>query len=161
MTDLRVGHGYDVHRLTKGRPLILGGVRIEYERGLDGHSDADVVAHAIMDALLGAAGLPDIGVQFPPDDSRYEGADSIELLRRVKAVLSTAGWTEIVNVDVTIIAQQPRLSPHTATMCRCLAQAMGIDSARVNVKATTAETLGAIGREEGIAAEAVCLIGHD
>lgn len=161
MTEMRIGHGYDVHRLVADRPLILGGVRIEHELGLDGHSDADVVAHAVMDALLGAAGLPDIGVHFPPDDPRFADADSIGLVTRVKALLVDAGWREIVNVDVTIIAQQPRLFPHKGAMCRCLAKALGIDAGRVNVKATTTERLGAIGREEGIAVAAVCLIGHD
>jgi 2-C-methyl-D-erythritol 2,4-cyclodiphosphate synthase len=160
MTELRVGHGYDIHRLVEGRPLVLGGVSLDHDRGLDGHSDADVVTHAVMDALLGAAGLADIGVHFPPSDSRFEGADSITLLRQVRAMLTEAGWTEVVNVDVTIMAERPRLSPHTSSMCRCLSQAIGIDSARVNVKATTMERLGAVGREEGIAAQAVCLIGH-
>lgn len=161
MAELRIGHGYDVHRFTDGRPLVLGGVTIEHERGLDGHSDADVVTHAVMDALLGAAGLPDIGVHFPPDAPQFADADSIELLRCVKRLIVDAGWTQVVNVDVTIVAQRPRLAPHTSTMRRCLSQAMGAELSCVNVKATTTEGLGAIGREEGIAACAVCLIGHD
>ena len=156
---IRVGQGYDVHRLTEGRALILGGVNIPYEKGLLGHSDADVLAHAVMDALLGAAALGDIGQLFPDTDDRFEGADSLQLLRRVRGVLRANGWA-IVNTDATIVAQKPKLMPYLPEMCRNLADAMGIDERRVSVKATTEEHLGFTGRGEGISAMAVALISE-
>lgn len=154
---MRIGHGYDVHRLTEGRALILGGVRIAYEKGLLGHSDADVLTHAVMDALLGAAALGDIGKLFPDTDPAYENADSIKLLQRVAAVLSAHGW-EPVNLDATILCQAPRLAPHIPAMRETLAAALGIPSASVSVKATTEEGLGFTGTGDGIAAHCVCLI---
>ena len=157
MTNLRVGHGYDVHRLTEGRQLILGGVDVPYDRGLLGHSDADVLTHAVMDALLGAAALGDIGKLFPDSDARYAGADSTALLRQVTAVLTEAGWT-IVNVDATVAAQAPKLAPYIPEMRRRLAEAMGLDVDCVSVKATTEERLGFTGSGEGMAAHAVALI---
>ncbi len=157
MTDLRVGHGYDVHRLTKGRRLILGGVDVPYGRGLLGHSDADVLTHAVMDALLGAAALGDIGQLFPDSDPRYAGADSIGLLRQVTAYLTERGW-QAVNVDATVVAQAPRLAPYTGRMRENLAAAMGLDVCRVSVKATTEEHLGFTGSGEGMAAHAVTLL---
>jgi 2-C-methyl-D-erythritol 2,4-cyclodiphosphate synthase len=161
MNEYRIGHGFDVHALVTGRPLILGGVLIEHSRGLDGHSDADVVTHAVMDALLGAARLPDIGVHFPPDDERFRDANSIDLLKQVRALVLEAEVSKIVNVDVTIVAQSPKLAMHLTAMRRNLAAALEVTGDRVNVKATTTEKLGCIGREEGIAAEAVCLIVHE
>ncbi len=157
MTNLRVGHGYDVHRLTSGRRLILGGVDVPYERGLLGHSDADVLTHAVMDALLGAAALGDIGKLFPDSDPRFEGADSIELLRRVTTLLHEREW-ETVNVDATVIAQAPKLAPYIDEMRAKLAAAMALDAACVSVKATTEERLGFTGSGEGIAAHAVVLV---
>ena len=145
MTDLRIGYGYDVHRLVPGRALVLGGVTVPFEKGLLGHSDADVLTHAVMDALLGAAALGDIGKLFPDSDARYAGADSTALLRQVTAVLAEAGWT-IVNVDVTVAAQAPRLAPFILEMRERLAAAMGLDAGRVSVKATTEEGLGFTGR---------------
>ena len=157
MTNLRIGHGYDVHRLTEGRALILGGVTIPYEKGLLGHSDADVLTHAVMDALLGAAALGDIGHLFPDSDDAYAGADSVALLRRVTAVLRECGFVP-VNVDGTVLAQRPKLAPYVPEMRRNLAQAMGLDVSCVSVKATTEEALGFTGREEGMASHAVALI---
>lgn len=157
MTDMRVGHGYDVHRLVEGRRLILGGVDIPYEKGLLGHSDADVLAHAVMDALLGAAGLGDIGKHFPDTDPAYAGADSLELLKHVAALLGGRGWS-VGNVDATILAQRPKLAPHIPAMAQNLAAAMGVGPERVNVKATTEEGLGFTGAGEGMAAHAVALI---
>ncbi len=154
---IRVGQGYDVHRLTEGRALILGGVNTPYEKGLLGHSDADVLAHAVMDALLGAAALGDIGQLFPDTDERFEGADSLQLLRRVCDVLHENGWN-IVNTDATVVAQKPKLMPYIPEMRRRLAEAMGIDECCVSVKATTEEHLGFTGRGEGISAMAVALI---
>lgn len=154
----RVGQGFDVHAFAEGRPLILGGVRIEHARGLAGHSDADVLAHAIADALLGAARLGDIGQHFPDTDPAYAGADSLRLLAHVTRLLADQGWG-IVNVDATIIAQAPRMAPHIPAMGENLARAMEIPAQRVNVKATTTERLGFTGRGEGIAAQAVALIG--
>ena len=136
MTDLRIGYGYDVHRLVPGRALVLGGVTVPFEKGLLGHSDADVLTHAVMDALLGAAALGDIGKLFPDSDARYAGADSTALLRQVTAVLAEAGWT-IVNVDVTVAAQAPRLAPFILEMRERLAAAMGLDAGRVSVEART------------------------
>ena len=154
---MRIGRGYDVHRLVTGRALILGGVNIPYELGLDGHSDADVLLHAVMDALLGAAGLRDIGYHFPDTDMRYKGADSMELLRCVAGKLQTAGY-RVSNVDVTMIAQQPKLKPHIPQMMENIANALDIGIDRVNVKATTEEHLGFTGAMEGMACHAVCLL---
>lgn len=156
MTDLRIGHGYDVHRLKAGRELILGGVRIPHTVGLDGHSDADVLVHAVMDALLGAAALGDIGRLFPDTDSRYEGISSLKLLEYVTEILAEAGYS-VVNIDATVIAQRPKLSPYTDEMRNNMASVIGIDVSQINVKATTEEYLGFSGREEGIAAHCVCL----
>ena len=152
---MRIGHGYDVHCLVAGRALVLGGVNIPYEKGLDGHSDADVLVHAVMDALLGAAALGDIGMLFPDNDERYLGADSIMLLREVKARLACYA---ISNIDATVIAQKPKLAPFIDDMRRNIAGALGLDLSRVSVKATTEEHLGFTGSGEGIAAHAVCLI---
>ena len=157
--SFRVGQGYDVHRLVAGRPLILGGVEIPCERGLLGHSDADVLTHAVMDALLGAAALGDIGKRFPDSDPAYAGADSLGLLRKVAMLLREAGY-EVVNIDSTVVAQAPRLAPHIETMRENLARAVGADVSAVSVKATTEEGLGFTGRGEGIAAMAVALINR-
>lgn len=157
MTKLRVGHGYDVHRLVEGRALILGGVTVPFDRGLLGHSDADVLTHAVMDALLGAAALGDIGRLFPDSDAAYAGADSIALLRRVTALLREHGW-QVGNVDATVVAQVPKLAPYIPEMRRRLAEAMGLDVDCVSVKATTEERLGFTGSGEGMAAHAVALI---
>ena len=154
---MRIGHGYDVHRLVEGRKLILGGVLIPWEKGLLGHSDADVLTHALMDALLGAAALGDIGHLFPDNDPRYEGADSVMLLREVVRVLREKGWA-VGNVDVTVLAQRPKLAPHIPAMREKLAEAMGIAAECVSVKATTEEGLGFTGEGLGIAAHAVALI---
>lgn len=157
MTKLRVGHGYDVHRMTEGRALILGGVTVPFDRGLLGHSDADVLTHAVMDALLGAAALGDIGKLFPDSDAAYAGADSIALLERVTALLREHGW-QVGNVDATVVAQAPKLAPYIPDMRRRLAEAMGLDVDCVSVKATTEERLGFTGSGEGMAAHAVALI---
>ncbi len=157
MTSLRIGHGYDVHRLTENRPLILGGVTVPFERGLLGHSDADVLTHALMDALLGAAALGDIGKHFPDTDPAYAGADSLVLLRRVTELLAEEGFT-VVNADATVLAQRPKLAAYIPQMREHLAAAMGTETARVSVKATTEEGLGFTGRGEGIAAHVVALI---
>ena len=157
MTGLRIGHGYDVHRLVEGRKLILGGVEIPWERGLLGHSDADVLLHAVMDALLGAAALPDIGHQFPDSDPQYAGADSRLLLRSVAQLLTGEGW-RVVNVDATLIAQAPKLAPYLPDMCHRIAQDLGLAPGQIKVKATTEEHLGFTGSGEGIAAHAVCLL---
>ncbi len=157
MMGLRIGHGYDVHRLVAERPLILGGVTIPYERGLLGHSDADVLAHAVMDALLGAAALGDIGGMFPDSDEHWRGADSLRLLEQVTARLAENGWA-IGNVDATVLAQAPKLAPHIPEMRRRLAAAMGIDVTQVSVKATTEEHLGFTGAGEGMACHAVALL---
>lgn len=157
MTKLRVGHGYDVHRLVEGRALILGGVTVPFDRGLLGHSDADVLTHAVMDALLGAAALGDIGKLFPDSDEAYAGADSIALLERVTALLREHGW-QVGNVDATVVAQAPKLAPYIPEMRRRLAEAMGLDVDCVSVKATTEERMGFTGSGEGMAAHAVALI---
>jgi 2-C-methyl-D-erythritol 2,4-cyclodiphosphate synthase len=154
---MRIGNGYDVHALVEGRKLILGGVDIEWHKGLDGHSDADVLIHAVCDALLGAAGLGDIGRHFPPDDPAYSGVDSRKLLVQVSAMLKSSGW-KVSNVDCIIIAEKPKLASYVSSMIVNLAQDMNIETGAVNVKATTTEKLGFIGREEGIAAQAVALI---
>ena len=157
MTNLRIGHGYDVHRLTEGRALILGGVTIPYEKGLLGHSDADVLTHAVMDALLGAAALGDIGKLFPDTDAAYAGISSILLLERVAERLREAGYA-VVNLDATVLAQAPKLAPYRERMRENLARALSLDTSRVSVKATTEEGLGFTGAREGIAAHAVVLI---
>ena len=154
---MRIGTGYDVHRLVEGRKLILGGVEIPYEKGLLGHSDADVLAHAVMDAVLGAAALGDIGKHFPDTDEAYKGASSIELMERVCEILSEEGY-RVVNVDSTVIAQRPKLAAYLEEMRQNMADALGVDPDRVSVKATTEEGLGFTGAGEGIAAQAVCLI---
>ena len=153
---MRIGHGYDVHRLVEGRSLILGGVRIPFEKGLDGHSDADVLTHAVMDALLGAAAMGDIGKLFPDTDDRYLGADSIALLREVDRRLTEAGY-RLGNLDVTVIAQRPKLAPYINQMRQNLAAALHTELQNVSVKATTEEHLGFTGSGEGIAALSVCL----
>lgn len=157
MTKLRIGHGYDAHRLTDGRALILGGVTVPYEKGLDGHSDADVLLHAVMDALLGAAALGDIGGLFPDTDEAYRGASSAALLREVGKRLTAAGYG-VVNIDATVLAQRPKLAPYRERMRENIAAALGIDVSRVSVKATTEEGLGFTGRGEGMAAHAVAMI---
>jgi 2-C-methyl-D-erythritol 2,4-cyclodiphosphate synthase len=155
--NIRIGHGFDVHAFAEGRRLIIGGVDIPYDRGLLGHSDADVLLHAICDALLGAAALGDIGKHFPDSDPRFKGIDSRKLLRHVAELLDGRGW-KVGNVDATVIAQAPRMAPHIAAMREHIAVDIGIAAEQVNVKATTTEKLGFTGREEGIAAEAVCLL---
>lgn len=157
MTNLRIGHGYDVHRLVEGRPLILGGVTIPHETGLLGHSDADVLLHAVMDALLGAAALGDIGKLFPDTDAAYKNISSLTLLKRVSDRLAESGCT-VVNLDATVLSQAPKLAPHREVMRQNIADALGIDVSRVSVKATTEEGLGFTGEKRGIAAHAVALI---
>ena len=157
MTNLRIGHGYDVHRLVEGRPLILGGVTVPYEKGLLGHSDADVLTHAVMDALLGAAGLPDIGNLFPDDDKAFLNISSILLLRRVAEKRSEAK-VQVVNIDATLIAQAPKIAPYRLTMRQNIAAALGIAVEQVGVKATTEEHLGFTGDGSGMAAHAVVLV---
>ena len=152
---MRIGHGYDVHKLVEGRDLILGGVKIPHEVGLLGHSDADVLLHAVSDALLGAAGLGDIGKHFPDTDPRYKGADSLKLMQIVGEKVAEAGY-RISNIDVTMIAQRPKLRPHIAQMEQNIALALNLDISRVNVKATTEERLGFTGEELGMACHAVC-----
>ncbi len=154
---MRVGLGYDVHKLVEGRLLILGGVTIPYEKGLLGHSDADVLVHAVMDALIGAMGLGDIGKHFPDTDPAYKGADSIGLLRHVGALMTSKGY-ELGNIDATIIAEKPKMAPHIELMQKNIAEALGADISQVNVKATTEEGLGFTGDGSGISAQAVCLI---
>lgn len=157
---LRVGTGYDVHRLVEGRRLLLGGVGIEHSRGLEGHSDADVLLHAVMDALLGAAGLGDIGQHFPPGDERYRDASSLVLLGTVRSMVEEAGWC-VANVDSTLVAEEPRLAPHMPAMRAAVGSALGIGCEQVGIKATTNEGLGFVGRGEGIAAIAVALLVGD
>ena len=154
---MRIGHGYDVHKLVEGRDLILGGVKIPHHLGLLGHSDADVLLHAVSDALLGAAGLGDIGKHFPDTDPQYKGADSLKLLENVAEKVRAAGY-RVSNIDVTMIAQKPKLKDHIPQMVMNIASAVGIDAGRVNVKATTEERLGFTGREEGLSCHAVCLL---
>ncbi len=154
---MRIGHGYDVHKLVEGRDLILGGVKIPYELGLLGHSDADVLLHAVSDALLGAAGLGDIGKHFPDTDPQYKGADSLKLLEIVAQRVKEAGY-RVSNIDVTMIAQKPKLRPHIEQMERNIAVAVGVDVSRINVKATTEEKLGFTGNLEGMSCHAVCLL---
>ena len=157
MTNLRIGHGYDVHRLVEGRPLILGGLAVPYEKGLDGHSDADVLLHALMDALLGAAALGDIGQHFPDNDPAYAGVSSLVLLKSVGGLLKHAGYA-VVNIDATVLAQKPKLAPYIEEMRRRIAETLGISHDCVSVKATTEEGLGFTGEGKGIAAHAVALI---
>ncbi len=154
---LKIGHGYDVHRLTEGRKMIIGGVEIPYELGLLGHSDADVLCHAVSDALLGAAGKRDIGYYFPDTDERYHGISSLLLLAEVKKLLDTDGY-EIGNIDCTLIAQKPKMAPHLLGMRQNIASVLGMDIDDINIKATTEEKLGFTGRGEGISAHAVCLL---
>ena len=154
---MSIGHGYDVHRLVEGRDLSLGGVKIDYEKGLDGHSDADVLLHAVSDALLGAAGLGDIGRHFPDTDPQYKGADSLKLLQIVGRKVAAAGY-RVGNIDVTMIAQRPKLKDHIPQMERNIAAALEMDAGRINVKATTEEKLGFTGTGEGMACHAVCLL---
>ena len=154
---MRIGHGYDVHRLVEGRDLILGGVKIPHKTGLDGHSDADVLLHAVSDALLGAAGLGDIGKHFPDTDPQYKGADSLKLLEIVGQRVASAGY-RISNIDVTMIAQKPKLKDHIPQMAENIARVLNLNVSRVNVKATTEEKLGFTGREEGLSCHAVCLL---
>ena len=155
--ETRVGTGFDVHRLTEGRPLILGGVQIPFERGLLGHSDADVLIHALMDALLGAVALGDIGQHFPDTDPAYKGISSMVLLEKVKELLKKEGC-RIGNIDVTVIAQQPKIKPYIGQMKQNLSRVLELEERRINIKGTTTEHLGFTGREEGIAAQAVCLL---
>jgi 2-C-methyl-D-erythritol 2,4-cyclodiphosphate synthase len=157
LTPFRIGHGFDVHQLVAGRKCIIGGVDIPFDRGLLGHSDADVLLHAICDALLGAVGMGDIGKHFPDTDPRYKGIDSRALLRHVTALVHARGYT-IANIDATLIAEAPRMAPHITAMVANIAADTSLESEAVNVKATTTEKLGFTGRGEGIAAEAVCLI---
>jgi 2-C-methyl-D-erythritol 2,4-cyclodiphosphate synthase len=154
---MRIGHGYDVHRLAEGRQLIIGGVNIPYKYGLDGHSDADVLIHAIMDALLGAVGFGDIGKHFPDTDDKYKGISSLLLLKRVREILDENSYA-IVNIDATIIAQAPKMSPYISDMKVNIAQALNMNPEFINIKATTTEGLGFTGRKEGIAAHAVTLV---
>ena len=154
---MRIGHGYDVHKLVEGRDLILGGVKIPFELGLLGHSDADVLLHAVSDALLGAAGLRDIGYHFPDTDPQYKGADSLKLLEAVGQKIAAAGY-RISNIDVTLIAQRPKVGKLIPQMAQNIAVTLGLDVSRVNVKATTEEGLGFTGAMEGIACHAVCLL---
>lgn len=158
--NLRIGHGYDIHRLVAGRPLILGGVTIDHSLGLAGHSDADVLVHALMDALLGALALGDIGRYFPPDDPRWRGANSLALLQQVAALVREKGW-RVVNVDTVLVAERPRLQPHIPAMAANMATRLGLSPDQVGVKATTNEKLGPEGREEGISCSAVALLVHD
>ncbi|HEY0562022.1 MAG TPA: 2-C-methyl-D-erythritol 2,4-cyclodiphosphate synthase [Methylophilus sp.] len=157
MSAIRIGQGFDVHALVVGRPCIIGGVDIPHAKGLDGHSDADVLLHAICDALLGAAALGDIGQHFPPSDMRYKGIDSRALLRHVVALLHDQGFV-VGNIDATVICEAPKLAPHTLQMRTHIAEDCNVDIGSINVKATTTEKLGFTGRGEGVAAEAVCLI---
>ena len=154
---MRIGMGYDVHRLTEGRDLILGGVKIPYEKGLLGHSDADVLLHAVMDALLGAAALGDIGKHFPDSDPAYKGISSLKLLEHVGELLEKEGYT-VGNIDATIIAQRPKMAPHIPVMRKNIAEVLRIEESQINIKATTEEGLGFIGSGEGISSQAVCLL---
>jgi 2-C-methyl-D-erythritol 2,4-cyclodiphosphate synthase len=154
---MRSGIGYDVHAFEAGRPLVLGGVRIEYDRGLAGHSDSDALTHAVIDAMLGAAAVGDIGAHFPADDPQYRDANSLDLLRQSVALVADAGY-QVVNVDATVVAQAPKLAPHVDAMRVALAGALGIDVGAVSIKATTTDGLGALGRGEGIAALAIALL---
>lgn len=155
--NVRIGHGYDIHRLVEGRPLILGGVTLSHDLGLDGHSDADVLTHALMDAMLGALSLGDIGHYFPPTDEQWRGANSLTLLHRVNQLIHEKGW-RISNCDMTLVAERPKLKPHIKDMQAKLCETLQLDPTAISVKATTNEKLGPVGREEGIAAYAVALL---
>jgi 2-C-methyl-D-erythritol 2,4-cyclodiphosphate synthase len=155
--NIRIGNGYDIHQLVSDRPLILGGIRIPHELGLLGHSDADVLTHAIMDAMLGALSLGDIGLYFPPSDPQWAGADSLKLLEQVHHLIRERGW-EVGNIDSVVVAERPKLKPHISAMRDRLAQVLNIEGDRIGIKATTNEKLGPVGREEGIAAYAVTLL---
>lgn len=155
--NIRIGNGYDIHQLTTGRPLILGGVNIPHSLGLLGHSDADVLTHAIMDALLGALGLGDIGHYFPPTDPKWKGADSMTLLKQVVTIIQSQGW-QVGNIDSTVVAENPKLKPHLKVMRSRLAEVLAISLDQISIKATTNEKLGPVGREEGICAYAVALL---
>jgi 2-C-methyl-D-erythritol 2,4-cyclodiphosphate synthase len=159
MANIRIGEGWDIHALVPGRPLILGGVRIEHTKGLLGHSDADALAHAITDALLGAAGLGDIGRMFPDHDPAHAGADSLQLLRQVGVRIGALGW-QVVNIDATVVAQEPRLAAHVPEMARRLAQALNVDASQINIKAKTAEKFGPVGQGQAMEARAVALISR-
>lgn len=159
LPDIRVGQGYDSHRLVEGRPLILGGVRIPFEKGLDGHSDADVLLHAVTDAILGAAALGDIGQHFPPSDPKWKGADSAKLLEAVVALTKAEGWT-ILNVDATLVAERPKIGPHMPAIRARLAEILGVAPGRVSVKAKTNERMDDVGREAGMMAHAAALLGR-
>lgn len=158
MNKLRIGHGFDVHAFAQERDLVLGGIKVPFDRGLEGHSDADVLLHAIMDALLGAFGLPDIGQQFPPSDERYKDADSAKLLAEVFDKVKAAGCTGINNIDTIIMAEQPKLNSYIPAMIERIAAVLGIEQSRISIKATTTEGMGFVGRGEGIAASAICLV---
>jgi 2-C-methyl-D-erythritol 2,4-cyclodiphosphate synthase len=158
--NIRIGNGYDIHQLCEGRPLILGGVKIEHELGLLGHSDADVLTHAIMDAMLGALSLGDIGHYFPPTDPKWKGADSLVLLSQVNQLIQTQGW-RIGNIDSVVVAERPKLKPHIKTMRDRLANVLALQPDQIGIKATTNEKLGPVGREEGISAYAVALLVKD
>ncbi len=155
--NIRIGNGYDIHRLVEGRPLILGGVHLKHERGLLGNSDADVLTHAIMDAMLGALSLGDIGLYFPPTDEKWTGADSLVLLAQVHQMIQQRGW-KVGNIDSVVVAEQPKLKPHISAMRDRISQVLQIEPEQVGIKATTNEKLGPVGREEGIAAYAVALL---
>jgi 2-C-methyl-D-erythritol 2,4-cyclodiphosphate synthase len=157
MSELRIGLGVDAHAFSDGVPLVLGGIAIESPRGLAGHSDGDVIAHALIDALLGGAGLGDIGSLFPPGEAEWEGASSLDLLRRAAAQVHEAGW-ELVNADCVLIGEEPRIAPLREQMRECLAEAVGVDAERINVRATTTDKLGFTGRGQGLAAQAVALV---
>ncbi len=157
MSDFRIGHGYDVHRFCEGRPLILGGINIPHTHGLLGHSDADVLVHALMDAMLGALALGDIGKHFPDIDAAFEGADSIKLLEKVYTLVKEQGYV-LSNADITVLAQAPKLAPHIDAMRECLAKALTLPVSKISIKATTTEKLGFEGRKEGISCHAVCLL---
>lgn len=161
MSKIRIGQGFDIHRFAEERRLVIGGVTIEHERGLLGHSDADVLLHAICDALLGAAGLADIGHYFPPSDPRFKDADSLALLAEVKRLIAKAGYPVVINIDSVVMAEKPKIAPHIPSMKARIADVLSIPPERIGIKATTCEGLGAIGREEGIAASAVCLIADN
>jgi 2-C-methyl-D-erythritol 2,4-cyclodiphosphate synthase len=157
MNSIRIGHGYDIHRLVAGRKLILGGVVMDFELGLDGHSDADVVCHAVMDSLLGALALGDIGIHFPNTDNAYKGANSLELLKKVKTLIKEKDYT-IGNIDITVIAEKPKLAPHLRQMRKNIAEALEVSIDDISIKATTNENIGLIGKGEGIAAFTVALL---
>ena len=161
MSNIRVGQGFDVHKFAENRSLIIGGVSIAHDFGLDGHSDADVLTHAIMDALLGAAGLADIGTYFPPSDEKYKDANSLELLKEVQNLLHQNGYMQIINIDSVIMAEEPKMKKHIPKMKELYAKILGIEISQIVIKATTTEQLGFVGRKEGIAASAVCLIASD